>query len=227
MEYNDVVPLYAEKFRRHVDSPDSNGCRRWTGFCDDDGYGHFQFRHEGRKYKIRAHRAAVMVSGAHVMPEAVLRHSCDNPWCAEASHVLQGGHADNVADRDRRGHTAIGADNGRARMTDDDVMSIRGAAAAFIKQQAVGLGVDEAAVRAALAQKTWRHVGGSEETVVDFDDQESAVLRIMMDTLFLLPPRSRRKVATAFAEMAPDLVGEVAAETPSPKVPKKAADPKK
>jgi len=201
MEYNEVVPLYGAQFRQHVGTRDRVGCRPWLGYRDDDGYGHFQFRHDGRKYKVRAHRAALMLAGVHVLPQDVLRHSCDNPWCVEPSHILVGAHADNVADRVARGRSARGERNGRARLSDDAVLAVRKDAACFVRQMADRHGVDAAAIRSVLSHKTWR----GENLVMELNDQESAVLRILTEVLCLLPAGSRRRVASAFSEMAPDM----------------------
>lgn len=40
---------------------------------------------------------------------------------------------------------------------------------------------------------------------MELNDQESAVLRILTEVLCLLPAGSRRRVASAFSEMAPDM----------------------
>lgn len=110
MEYNEVIPLYAEKFYAYVGPVTRSGCREWKSYVDVDGYGSFQFRHEGKKYKLRAHRAAYILAGNHLPPAAVLRHSCDNPACVNIEHLLLGTHADNVMDRVVRGRGACGAE---------------------------------------------------------------------------------------------------------------------
>ncbi len=158
MEYNEVVPLYADKFFARVGSPTSTGCREWQAGLDKDGYGHFQFRHEGKKYKVRAHRAAYMLAGNWLPPGAILRHTCDNPACVNPEHLLWGTHADNVQDCVSRGRNAFGEGNGRHVMCDDEVLELRASASSFIHEQAHKYGVDEAAIRAALAQRTWTHV---------------------------------------------------------------------
>lgn len=156
MEYNDVIPLYADKFFDHVsEKPEDKGCWKWTGYRDEDGYGHFQFRHDGKKYKIRAHRAICMIAGRRVPPQAVLRHSCDNRWCVNPDHIEFGTHADNVADCVAKGRNASGEDNGRSRLSDSAVLEVRKLAAAFVAEQSRKHGVDPAAIRSALSQRTW------------------------------------------------------------------------
>lgn len=159
LDQNTVVPLHSDKFRQRVGEPDANGCRRWLSNRDELGYGYFQFRHNGEKCKVRAHRAALIVAGHNVPPCAVVRHLCNNPWCVEPAHLAAGTTEENVADRVAAGRSATGEHNGRAVMREGDVLELRRAAASFVREWAERCGVDNSVVRAALRQKTWRNVG--------------------------------------------------------------------
>lgn len=78
-----------------------NGCLEWTGPKNSDGYGRITVN--GKDEYI--HRLAwTMVNGP--IPEGmVIRHfKCDNPPCADLSHLRLGTHADNVADKMAKGH---------------------------------------------------------------------------------------------------------------------------
>lgn len=107
MKNEEVLRANEWKFREHVSQ--RGACSVWTGWKDRDGYGLFQFRHEGRKYKVRAHRAALFYAGRD--PGEVTRHSCDEPDCVNPEHLFAGTHADNVADRVSRGRSATGERN--------------------------------------------------------------------------------------------------------------------
>ncbi len=55
----------------------------------------------------------------------VIRHMCDNKLCINPDHLLEGTHQDNVADRVSRNRSAIGENNGRSKLTKDEVMYIK------------------------------------------------------------------------------------------------------
>ena len=54
----------------------------------------------------------------------VLRHTCDNKWCINPSHLIEGTHADNVKDRVDRDRSACGEYNGRSKLTNEAVVEI-------------------------------------------------------------------------------------------------------
>lgn len=79
--------------------PNANGCREWTGARNDSGYGMVAL--PGKRID-RAHRVAWELTYGAIPDGLVVRHYvCDNPPCAEPTHLLLGTHADNVADRQR------------------------------------------------------------------------------------------------------------------------------
>lgn len=60
---------------------------------------------------------------------AVVCHHCDNRACVRADHLFIGTQLDNIRDMDRKGRSRRpvlpGEKNGRAKLTSDDVASIR------------------------------------------------------------------------------------------------------
>lgn len=100
---------------------DSNGCHVWTKFRDAKGYGRIQI---GKKAE-RAHRVAYRLFVGPIPPGGIVRHKCDNPSCANWSHLEIGTHADNVRDRDSRGRTAVGLRIPRCKLSDQDVKDLR------------------------------------------------------------------------------------------------------
>lgn len=87
-----------------------------------DGYG--ILRVNGRKQ--RAHR--VMFSLYYAGIDApVVRHTCNNPACINPAHLRAGTPKDNAMDRvnSNRGGDLRGANNGRAKLTDEQVREIR------------------------------------------------------------------------------------------------------
>jgi hypothetical protein len=80
----------------------SGECWTWTGGCDDDGYGTFTAKIEGRRY-LRAHRFSYwLATGTHPLGLWVLHH-CDNPPCIRPDHLFLGTAADNNADMFTKG----------------------------------------------------------------------------------------------------------------------------
>lgn len=54
----------------------------------------------------------------------VIRHICDNRWCINPDHLIEGTHNDNVQDRVGRNRSAVGENNGRTKLTEEQVIEI-------------------------------------------------------------------------------------------------------
>lgn len=94
-------------------------------------------------------------------------HHCDNPPCVRPDHLFQGSHADNVADKVRKGRASgpvgmnqTGEANHNARLTDADVRAIRALAASGTYQWEIAriFGVSQGNVNLVVNRKTWAHV---------------------------------------------------------------------
>jgi hypothetical protein len=79
-----------------------------------------------------------------------------------ASHLFEGTHADNHADRDAKGRqkTPRGEGHGSARLTDNDVLYIRESHAAGVsaRELARRLGVASRTVDKIVNRERWTHV---------------------------------------------------------------------
>ena len=141
------------RFWAKVDVRDDNTCWVWLGGLKWNGYGEFK----SLGVSIEAHRYAYHYFNGDLEPRAVIRHSCDNRRCVNPAHLSQGTHVDNVKDRVERNRSAKGVDNGRSKLTEDEVRHIR---------QAVGsnellartYGVDKTTIRLIRTHQTWTHV---------------------------------------------------------------------
>lgn len=93
----------------------------WPGRRDKDGYPITQV---GGKYRLVARLLYELFVGP-VPPGMCVRHSCDNRECVNHAHIEVGTHADNIADKVRRGRQASGAQWHATRYPDDVIHSIQ------------------------------------------------------------------------------------------------------
>lgn len=153
---------WRERFLAKVDERAPDDCWPFTGLAGANSRtGHRQFYKHGRM--VLAHRVAWEIHyGAPPPPGMVIRHSCDNPPCCNPSHLAIGTVADNNRDRDVRGrHVALsGEGNGFARLTSDDVLSIRHLIESGLPQTKIAerFGITQSNVSCIATGKTWGHV---------------------------------------------------------------------
>ena len=116
-----------QKFWDKVDkSAGPDECWPWLGYIGSDGYG----RHSLNQKPARAHRLAWSLVNGEIPDGGLICHTCDNPVCANPSHLWLGDAKSNMQDKIakgrqmwggkcRRGHdlsvTAIPANGGAAR----------------------------------------------------------------------------------------------------------------
>lgn len=160
-------------FERHADKiafagPDE--CWLWTA-AKVGGYGSVGARGKVR----RAHREAFeaehgpIPKGEGPHGTCVL-HRCDTPLCVNPAHLEIGTHADNMRhmmERGRHRHTcrapSKGEANGRAKLTEADVLAIR---ATYVRRSSTHsleaiarrFGVGRTAIGKIVRRKLWRHV---------------------------------------------------------------------
>jgi len=82
-------------------------CDEWEGYCNDSGYGMIWLGSEtnGTGKQYRSHRIVWQQTYGRIPDGLVVRHRCDNPSCIRLEHLSVGTHADNVADKVRRGRS--------------------------------------------------------------------------------------------------------------------------
>ena len=89
---------------------------------DKDGYGVLKVNGKN----VRAHRLMFSLYWP-ALDAPVVRHNCNNPACINPAHLRAGTQLDNAIDRmlSNRGDDLRGTNNGRAKLTDTDVLEIR------------------------------------------------------------------------------------------------------
>lgn len=116
-----VVPKYAHKYKKIEYYVDENGCWICTSHAKDpDGYIMINRGKHGR-----LHRYVYGLEKGELKDGEVVMHKCDNPSCFNPSHLEVGTNVDNQRDKVEKGRQAKGRKNGRAKLTESDVLAIR------------------------------------------------------------------------------------------------------
>jgi len=92
-----------ERFWEKVDIGEENECWEWMASKNRAGYG--KFRLNDRTW--RAHRVAWMLTHGPIPEGLCVCHSCDHPRCCNPAHLWLGSVAENNADKNRKGRTAL------------------------------------------------------------------------------------------------------------------------
>lgn len=155
------------RFWSKVDtSAGPDGCWPWTAAILATGYGGFKYR--GKMTK--AHRVAYELFHGSLGDRLAL-HRCDNPPCVNPTHLFAGTHADNAADRNRKGRQSVGnrvayerrprgSAHPDAKLTEEHVREIRSQLGVGVSLQALATlyGVTKSTIHHIAKGKTWRHV---------------------------------------------------------------------
>lgn len=132
-----------------------SGCLHWTGYIGNHGYGVLGVNGKNRL----VHRLAFEMANGPIPAGRLVCHRCDNRRCMEPEHLFLGSIADNNADMRAKGRgvTLFGSRNGRARITESDVVAIR-AASGTSDVVAARFGVSPSTIRHIRQGKQWKHV---------------------------------------------------------------------
>lgn len=137
----------------------------YTG--DRVGYQKTHYRREGKRISTMRHRLVYCDANNVAIEDIrgkVIRHKCDNPRCINPIHLEIGTQAENIQDRDTRGRTALGEQNGLAKLTADNVRFIRenyqrGRGSQY-NTVTLGrmFGVSARNITDILKRETWKHI---------------------------------------------------------------------
>jgi hypothetical protein len=135
-------------------------CWEYQGYLNPDGYGSAHLT--WKSSNVLAHRTMYQeYYGDTLVPNEVVRHTCDNRACCNPHHLVKGTQADNVRDCVERGRfpNRAGESNGRACLTQELVDNIRKIYSS--KMWSYGLlaqlfEVDKSTIAHILKMKTWK-----------------------------------------------------------------------
>ena len=139
-------------------------CVDWTASKVGKGYG--QFRLNGAM--TRAHRVAFELTNGEIPDGLHVLHRCDRPECVNPEHLFLGTHADNMADKIKKGRGPKGEASHLSTTTEEKVRLIKrfierhppeprskGGQLLFLSRW---LDVSIHSIRMISCGKRWRHV---------------------------------------------------------------------
>ena len=111
-----------ERLAMHSRQSLDGDCLLWVGHLDIGGYGRVSYMGKDQA----AHRVAWEIANGAPAGDLKVLHKCDVRNCINPKHLFLGTDADNVADKCAKGRQAKGEKNGKAKLTNQEVMNIRG-----------------------------------------------------------------------------------------------------
>jgi hypothetical protein len=112
--------------------------------------------------KVLAHRLSYEAFVGPITDGLWVLHSCDNTLCCNPDHLFLGTSEDNVNDCKRKNRTAAGEFNGNAKITTNDVLTIRRMAWVFrLPHKCIAdlYGLSASHVYGIVTGRSWRCIG--------------------------------------------------------------------
>lgn len=136
----------------------SDDCWLWTGGKGKFGHGLFTMGSKG--HTIGAHRFSYEQAYGPIPDGLAVCHRCDNPPCVNPNHLFLGTRADNSADCVAKDRQAKGQSIWQAKLTEDDIRTIRAAPGGWgkIKPLAERYGVNPRTITSIRHGKLWKHL---------------------------------------------------------------------
>ena len=141
---------------------DPSGCLIWVGARTTQGYGQTTV---AMRRVLTAHRQAWIYTHGPIPPGKHVLHHCDVRLCCNPEHLYLGTQQENMRDAVVRGRTAKGSKNGKARLTEAQVIAIRErrTAGGRVVDLAAEFGMSLKGMEHVVYGRHWRHVPPFEE----------------------------------------------------------------
>lgn len=159
-------PIAADEVERFWSSciPEPNsGCFIWERALTGTGYGQFRAgsMRDGTRRNVTASRYACELAYGPIPEGLQALHKCDNKLCVNPDHLYIGNRSDNANDAFARKkkipHRLVGSVNPKAKLTEDDVRTIRGSALS-LGALSKHYGVSKTQISWVKQGKSWSHV---------------------------------------------------------------------
>jgi hypothetical protein len=150
-----------ERFWEKVQTGHQDNCWEWKAGLTTYGYGKFKIKLNGKWRSMNAHRVAWLLTCGPIKPGLEVCHTCDNRKCCNPKHLFLGTKQDNHKDMVRKHRNARGERNGKAKLTKDQVKTIRIRCAIYREaweSLANEYGVTKRAIRNIIRGKSWKHI---------------------------------------------------------------------
>jgi len=150
-----------------VDKRSEDKCWNWKGYKNNEGYGRTWINDKGYYahrviYSLAYPNSINLNAPASTDETGFLLHTCDNPSCCNPKHLWVGTHADNMADKVKKGRSAdFRGDKGpRCKLTMEQAMQIRKLRKDGIsaKELAKQFNISLSSIKSLLANKSYIEV---------------------------------------------------------------------
>ena len=148
---------FIDRFHSQIEKTDS--CWLWTGSVSAQDYGHFWARYEGEQF-YKAHRYSYRIHHGPIPEGLHVLHSCDVCRCVNPRHLSVGTQAMNMRQCRLKGRSNRGSINGRAKLTEDQVMEIINTPNETCAALGKKYGVHNSVISNIRIGKKWSHLTG-------------------------------------------------------------------
>lgn len=148
-----IKATISEKLARYSIRENDTGCLLFVGAKTAYGYGSIDVKGKA----VSAHRASWIESNGEIPEGKVIRHKCKNRNCIEPTHLEIGTQKQNIHDMWRDGTIAKGERNGKSKLTESIVISIRSSSLSLNRLSRM-LNIARSTIQCVRKRRTWKHV---------------------------------------------------------------------